>query len=166
MFKLETVATKAKDFILAAVRAMSDDERRQLALKIIDKGYGWVVAHNLTLFKGLGLGVASALIAERKNHAGQVLRGLAAFGLSEDEKRWLMYYCVEQGQAWAVQEAVRELPLDSGFARHLIANGCERFVGEHLALFKGYTETQFHEDRFAWQASFDLRRAPGHRYKA
>lgn len=166
MFKLETVATKAKEFILSAVRNMSDDERRQLALKLIEKGYAWVVAYNLTMFKGLGYRVAGTLVGYREDYAGQVLRNLASFGLDDEEKRRLMYDCVEMGQAWAVQEALRELPLDSGFAKHLIAKGYERIVGEHLALFKGYTEKAFHQDRFEWQQGYDLRRAPGHRYKS
>lgn len=163
---LWAVGTRARDFILAAVRNMSEEERRTLALTLIDKKLGWVVAHNLTLFTNLGEVVAKRLVAADGDLAGQVFRNIAAFGLNDDQKRLIMHLCIDRGQGWAIQHAIRELPLDSGFARMLIASGHEAIVGEHLALFKGYSEQQFHKDRFAWQMSFDLRRAPGHRYKA
>jgi hypothetical protein len=165
MFTLQTVATRAKEFILGAVRGMSDDERRTLALTLIDKGYGWVVASNLHLFERLGWEVAKRLVAERKDRAGDVFRGLRAFGLDEHQTQLLITFAIEQGQAWALRAAIQELPLVAGHARTLIDHGYEAIVGEHLALFKGYGEQEFHADRLAWRRSYDLRRAPEHRYR-
>lgn len=163
---LFTVASRAKDFVVNAVKNMSEEERRSLALTLIGKKLGWVVAHNLTLFTNLGYRIAERLITEDADHVGQVMRHLAVFGLTEDEKRALFIVTVNAGKAWALKPALHEFPLDAGFAKKLISAGYERLVGEHLALFKGYGEQQFHEDRLVWQTSFDLRRAPGHRYKA
>jgi hypothetical protein len=163
---LFTVALRAKDFVVKAVKNMSEEERRQLAQTLVAKKLGWVLAHELQHFRGLNIQVATGIIAEDPALAGAVLHNLDSFTVSDEELRHLFQVVVDAGAAWALEPVLARFPLDPQVAKHLVANGYERLVGEHLALFKRYGEQQFHQDRFAWQASFDLRRAPGHRYKA
>jgi hypothetical protein len=163
--RLFDMATRLKEHILRAVQRMTGDEKIRLADRLVERHLGWVLAHNLDRFSGLPRRAAEGIIDDDPLLAATVMAHLDAFRLTDADLRILMYLCVDRGQPTAVATALRRLPLDAEFARYLIAHGQERIVGEHLALFKGYAETQFHADRRAWHESFDLRRAPGHRYK-
>lgn len=171
---MKKIAKEAVRRLTDMLRRMSEEERRGIAHQIIAAGYGYAVAQQPWLFRGIDNEVAVRLIlldlanladpSRAPNLGGLVVRHHAAYrGIDARQ----VYECLRQtGQLWALGEDPEFFRgcLGAAQAKDLISRGHARFVGEHLGLFKDYGPTAFNEDVLRWFAAFKLTKAPGHRF--